>query len=64
MPDTAEQVDIVRPVITAAAGALHRPDLRETAFPEPQHVLRNIQFVGNLADGAESVWRLVHVHPL
>ena len=53
----AQQIDIVRAVIAPAAAALHRADLREAALPEPQHMLRHIDLVSDLADGAEGVRR-------
>src|SRR5262249_21749742 len=56
-----EKIDIVRPVIAAAAAPLHRLDLRETRFPEPQHVLGNVQVVSDFADGAECIRRLVQM---
>src|SRR5581483_12397229 len=37
-----------------------RPDLREAAFPEAQHMLGHVEFVGDLADGAKCIRRLVH----
>ena len=40
--DTAEQVDIIGPIIPPATAALHRLDLGKTSFPEPQHVLRQV----------------------
>src|SRR6516164_10605531 len=62
MTDAAQQVDVVRPVIAAAAAAFHRLDVGETAFPKPQHVLRHVDFIGDFADGAERVRRLLHDH--
>src|SRR4051812_22855556 len=59
MPDAAQEVDVFRPVIAPAAAALHRLDLAEAALPKPKHVLRQIEVVGDLADGAKCVWRLV-----
>src|SRR5436190_17044975 len=59
MADAAKQVDIVRPVIAPAAAAFHRPDLRETRFPEAQDVLRHVEVLGYFADGTECVGRLV-----
>jgi hypothetical protein len=58
-PDAAEQVDIVGPVIAAAAAALHRLDLSETALPKPENMLRHVEVVGDLADRAERIWGLV-----
>src|SRR5581483_1126324 len=59
MANAAQQIDVVTPVITPAAAALHRLDLRKPAFPEPQHVLRHVDLFGDFADGAESVGRFV-----
>src|SRR5262245_27807305 len=62
MANPTQQVDVVGPVIATAAAALHRPDLRETRLPEPQHVLRQIKLFRHLADGAECVRRFIHRH--
>src|SRR5215217_722380 len=59
MPNTPQEVDVIGSVIAPSAGALHRLNLRETAFPETQHVLRNVQILGDFTDGAERVRRLV-----
>ena len=48
VPDAAQQVDILRTIVAPAAAALHRLDVRETALPEPQHVLRQIELVCDL----------------
>src|SRR5579884_2872040 len=61
MPYAAQQIDIVGPIIAPAAAALHRPDLRESALPEAQHVLRYVDFLGDLADGPKCVRRLFHL---
>ncbi len=61
--DALEQVDVVGAVIAAAAAALHRLDLGETRLPEPQHMLGNVEVVGDLADGAECIRRLVQTRP-
>src|SRR5262245_8780655 len=53
--DAAEEIDVVRPVVAAAAAALHRADLGEAAFPEAQHVLRHVEIVSDFADGAEGI---------
>src|SRR5262249_3840025 len=58
-PDAAQKINILRTIIAPAAAALHRPDMRETTLPEPQHMLWQIKFVCDLADGAECVGRLV-----
>ena len=45
----------------APAASLHRLDLGESRFPEPQDVLRNVEIVGDLADGSEGIRRLVQM---
>src|SRR5436189_5849897 len=59
MADATKQIDVIRPVIASAAAAFHRPDLRETRFPEAQDVLRHVEVLGHFADGTERVGRLV-----
>src|ERR1700755_1056803 len=59
--DALEQVDVVGAVIAAAAAALHRLDLGESGLPEPQHVLRNVEFLRYFADGSERIRRLVQM---
>ena len=54
MTDTLEEIDVVGAVVTPAATALERTDLREAGLPEAQHVLRHADFLGGLGDGAES----------
>ena len=56
-----QQIDVVGAVIAAAAAALHRLDLGEPRLPEPQHVLGNVEIVGDLADGTERIRRLVQM---
>src|SRR6185437_2184520 len=58
--DALDQLDILRPVVAAAAATLHRLDLGEAGFPEAQHVLRQIEVFGYLADGAEGVGTFFH----
>src|SRR6516225_10750593 len=60
MTDAAQQIDVVGPVIASAAAAFHRTNVRETAFPKPQDVLRHVNFIGNFADGAKRIRRLLH----
>src|SRR5438093_3492182 len=55
-----QQIDVVGPIIAPAAAAFHRLDLGEPGLPETQHVLRQVEFVGDFADGAERVRRLFH----
>ena len=59
--DALEEIDVVGPVVAAAAAALHRLDLREARLPEPQHVLGNVEIVSDFADGAERIRRLVQM---
>ena len=59
MPDAAQQHDILRPVVAAAAPALERTDGVETGFPETQDVLREVELFSSFGDGTECVWRLV-----
>src|SRR5262245_10887561 len=60
MTDAAQKIEVVRAIVAASAATLHRPDLAEAAFPEPQHVLRNIELLRHFADGPECVRCLVH----
>ncbi|MNT85469.1 hypothetical protein D3C72_2256420 [compost metagenome] len=64
MPDALQQVDILGPIVAPAAAALHRLDLLEARFPETQHVLWQIEIVGDLADGAKSVGAFFHFVPI
>src|SRR6185437_9875611 len=59
LADATQKVDVVGAVIAPPAGALHRPDLAESAFPETQHMLRDVEVVGDLADCAKGVRRFV-----
>src|SRR5215475_10107353 len=63
MVDAAQEIHIIRSVVAAPAATFHWPDLGESAFPEPQHVLRDIEIACHLADGAESVRRLFQEPP-
>src|SRR5919197_599133 len=60
MADAAQEIEVVGAVVAASAAALHRLDLAEAAFPEPQHVLRNVELLRDLTDGAECFRRFVH----
>src|SRR3546814_8444147 len=51
--DAAQQVDVFGPIVAAAAAALQRPDLAELALPEPEHMLRHVKLVADLADRAK-----------
>src|SRR5689334_1513061 len=53
MSDPAEQIDVVGPVIAAAAASLQRLDLLEARLPETQDVLRQVQVTGDFTDGPE-----------
>jgi len=57
---SAQKVDVVGAVVTPAAAAFHRPDLREASFPKSQHMLRKIEILRNFADRSECVWPLGH----
>src|SRR5215471_8427481 len=59
MPDAAQKINILRTIIASTAAALHWPDMRETTLPKPQHVLRQVEFVCDLADRTKCVRRLV-----
>src|SRR5581483_1455732 len=59
MPYAAQQIDVVRAVVTAPAATLHRLDFVKAALPEAQHMLRQIKIVRDFTDGAKCVWRLV-----
>ena len=58
--DAAQQLDIVGTIVAPAAAALHRADLREARFPEAQHMLRQFEIAGDLADSAKSFRSLGH----
>src|SRR5262245_66164057 len=60
MADAAQEIEVVRPVVTAPAAAFHRSDLAETTFPEAQHVLWNLQLLRHFTDGAECARCLLH----
>src|SRR5260370_604861 len=60
MTDAAQKIEVVRSIVAASPAALHRPDLAEAAFPEAQHMLRNVELLRHFADGPECVRRLVH----
>ena len=49
---------LLDPPTPAAAAPLHRLDLDEARLPETQHVLRDVELVGDLADGTKCVRRL------
>src|SRR5262249_49166511 len=57
--NAAQQVYVFRTIVTPAAAALHRPDLRKAALPKPQHMLRQIEIVRDLTDRTKGVGRLV-----
>src|SRR5665213_795909 len=59
MANAAQEIDVVRTVIAPAAAAFHRFDFGKPAFPEAQHVLRQVEVVGDLADGTKCIRRLV-----
>src|SRR5437763_345796 len=53
LPDMAQQLDVFRAVIAPAAASLQRFQLGEFGFPEAQHMRRDIEILGDLADRAE-----------
>ncbi len=55
------EIDIVRTIVSPAAGSLHRFDLSEPRFPEPQNMLRYIEIVSDLAYGSKRIRRFVQV---
>ena len=55
-----EQVDVVGAIVAPPAAALQRLDVGKAGLPEAQHVLRQVEVFGDLADGAECVGALVH----
>src|SRR3954452_25486597 len=62
MANAAQHADIVGTVVPPPATALHRLDFAESAFPESQHVLRDLELGRHFADGAERVRRFVQNH--
>src|SRR5262249_39845901 len=61
--DAAQEIDVVRPVVAAAAAALHRAGLGKPALPEAQPLLRHVEIGSDPADGAGGIRRLVHDRP-
>ena len=57
--DRPQQLDVLGPVIASSAAALERPDMRKSGLPKSQHVLRQVELLGDLADRAEGLWGLV-----
>ena len=55
-----EEPDVLGAIVAPTAAALDRLHLDEAGLPEPQHVRRNVQRLGDLAYGAEGFGRLVH----
>jgi len=53
VPDAPQQIEILGTIVPAPAPALHGLDLGELLLPEPEDVLRNVQFFRNLADCSE-----------
>ena len=54
------QINVVGTIVSAPAASLERLDLGEAGLPEPQHVLRQFEILGNLADRPKGVRALVH----
>ena len=63
MAYSAQEIEVLRPVIAAPTAALHRPDLMEAAFPEPQHVLRKLELLRHFADRAKCARCLLDRRP-
>src|SRR5256886_12068836 len=63
MADSAQEIEVLRPVIAAATAARHRPDLMEAAFPEPPHVLRQLELLRHFADRPECARWLLDPRP-
>jgi hypothetical protein len=53
LPDPPREIDVLRPVVAAAAPTLERFDLREFRFPERQHMRRQIELLRNFAGGVK-----------
>ena len=58
--DAAQKVDVVRAIVAPATAPLQRLYFAKAGLPETQHVLRQVEIVGDLADGAECIRALVH----
>src|SRR6056297_3425880 len=58
--DALEQIDIARTIIAPPARPLERFDLRESCFPEAQHMLGQVEILSDFADGTKSVRTLFH----
>ncbi len=56
-----EQIDIIGAIVASSAASLHRFDLGEPRLPKPQHMLRDVEFFSDFADGAERIRRLVQM---
>lgn len=54
-----QQIDVFGPVIAPPTASLHWFDLRESTFPKPQDMLRHVEVIGDLADGAKRFGSLV-----
>src|SRR5262249_7075503 len=59
MPNAAQEIDVIGPIVAAPTRPLHRTDLRKATFPEAQHVLRQIEIACHFADCAERIGRFV-----
>jgi hypothetical protein len=60
MANALEQRQILGPIVSAAATALHWLYLWELHFPKAQYMLGDVQLVRNFADGSERRWRFAH----
>ena len=52
LSDLPQQVDVLRPIVTAATPALERLELGKFGFPETEHMRRKVEFLGNFTGGA------------
>jgi hypothetical protein len=57
--NSTQQIDVFGPIIAPPTASLHWFDLREATFPKPQDMLRHIEVVSDLADGAKGFRSLV-----
>ena len=48
LPDPPQQIDILRPIVTAASPAFERLDFWKFGLPEAQHMCRKIEFLRDL----------------
>src|SRR5258707_3238086 len=53
LSDPRKQIDILRPIVTAATATLERFHLGKLCFPEPQHMRRQIELLRDFARGSK-----------